>query len=287
VRRCIGKAVDGTVCTTFTGAGCAGGYCNRGDRTDAGVRTCGTIADGLPCGAATDCGASSWCAGLLQMGPNVTPGLCAPRLASGAACTPQRLDVSDGCPANHLCLDGLCKERLGTQTAGQQCLSSQADCAMGTFCQTPADGGVPTCAAQFAVGTPCTQQQECALGARCVLNVCVALSTVGGPCITSNGCKDTLTCPAVDAGTGTFACVAIGSPGTMCTSGAPFCGSGIDNGNNGFCAVDAGAVCAAPLMAGTGCSSSTQCASGECRLPDAGPLTATNPQGTCAASCIP
>ncbi|MDP1829186.1 MAG: hypothetical protein Q8L48_38335 [Archangium sp.] len=283
MRLCLSKDPDGTVCGMSQS--CQSNYCNNGNRTDAGVRSCGTIMTGSPCGSQTDCAPTAFCSGLTT----TVPGVCTARLALGATCTIQRLaDPNDGCADGGLCLDGTCKPRQNQQQVGQNCRSSSLDCAPGGWCPNlPTDAGYPLCVAQGIAGATCGNNAECQAGLRCNNNVCTALASAGQPCFAQQQCKDTLTCPQVDAGMGFFACTPLVSEGGDCTANGTTCASGVDNGQGGFCLRDAGmGSCFAPLLAGADCGANGQCASGRCLRDDAGVV---NPpaRGFCQPPCVP
>lgn len=286
-RLCVSKETDGITCASS--ATCLTGYCNAGNRTDAGVRTCGTVADGRACGSANDCVSGSFCEGLVV---NSRPGTCRPRLALGAPCTITRAgDGNDGCAEGGACFDGVCKPRANLQQVGQQCRSTTADCANGGYCPNlPNDGGYPSCLAQGLAGANCGSSAECQPGLRCTNNTCQPLSSAGQPCLAAQQCKGALSCPLVDAGLGFFACTPLASPGSDCSVSGITCASGVDNGQGGFCARDGGftgpGTCSAPLMVGGDCGSNAQCASGRCLTADGGAV-GLNTRGTCATPCVP
>jgi hypothetical protein len=282
-RLCLARLLDGVPCGMSDG--CQSGYCNNGHRTDAGVRTCGTIALGLPCGAQADCSAAAFCNGLTL----TTPGLCASRIALGAACTIQRqADPNDGCADGALCFENVCKPRNHQQQLGQSCRTGSLDCAMGGWCPPlPNDAGYPLCTAQVTAGAACASSAECRAGLRCTNNVCQPLASAGQQCFAQQQCKDLLTCPLVDAGMGFFACTPLVSPGGNCTASGTTCASGTDNGQGGFCERDAGlGTCSALLAEGGDCGANAQCASGRCLREDAGVVTAPA-RGQCQPSCVP
>jgi hypothetical protein len=283
MRTCLAKDPDGTPC--FMGQTCTSNYCNNGNRTDAGVRTCGTIATGSPCAGQADCAADAFCDGLTGTGT----GICTTRIALGAACTIQRTaDPNDGCASGGLCFDGTCKPRQNQQQVGQNCRTTALDCAQGGWCPNlPNDAGYPLCTAQGMMGAMCGGSAECGLGLRCSNGTCQPLGSAGAACTTPQQCKATLTCPQVDAGMGFFACTPLVSPGGDCTANGTTCASGVDNGQGGFCARDAGfGECFAPLPVGGDCGANAQCASGRCLLGDGG-VVIPPARGLCVTSCIP
>ncbi len=285
VRLCVGKDPDGIACTA--GTACLGGYCNAGNLTDAGVRTCGTVADGTPCGATADCAPTSFCSGLGA----ARPGVCSARLALGATCSIWRADPNDGCVSGAGCFDGVCKPRENQQAVGQQCRATLTDCAMGAYCPNlPTDGGYPSCLAQGGTGAACGNSPECQPGLRCTNNTCQPLAGAGQQCFAAQQCKATLTCPLGDAGLGFYACAPVASPGADCAVSGVVCASGVDDGQGGFCLRDAGVntgpgTCSAPLGLGADCGSSAQCASARCLQVDGGTLGAG--RGVCQPSCLP
>lgn len=283
MRTCLPKDPDGTAC--FLDQTCQSNYCNDGNRTDAGARTCGTIMTGSPCGSNTDCAPTAFCNGLT----NTAPGVCTLRLALGATCTIQRqADPNDGCADGGLCLDGTCKPRQNQQAVGQSCRSTALDCAPGGWCPNlPNDAGYPLCTAQGLAGAMCGNSAECQAGLRCGNNTCTALASAGQRCTGQNQCKDTLTCPQVDAGMGFFACTPLVSVGGDCTVNGTTCASGTDNGQAAFCGRDGGTgSCFALLSVGADCGANGQCASGRCLRDDAGVVMAPA-RGLCQPPCVP
>jgi hypothetical protein len=283
-RTCTPKDPDGATCT-FDQT-CASNYCNDGNRTDAGQRTCGTIATGRPCGSQTDCGPTAFCDGLT----NTAPGVCTARLTLGTTCRIQRqADPNDGCADAGACFESICKPRVNQQMVGEQCRSTTLDCTLGSWCPAlPNDGGYPLCRAGSMAGTMCGSSAECAPGLRCTNNTCQPLGSAGQACTSTQGCKDTLTCPQVDAGMGFFACTPLVSPGGDCSAAGTTCASGTDNGEGGFCARDAGGVgtCYALLMTGADCGFNNECESNRCLRADGGMAVPAN-RGTCQAPCVP
>ncbi len=256
---------------------CQGNYCNDGNRTDAGARTCGLIATGRPCGSQTDCEPTAYCSG--------SPGLCTARITLGSACTIERLaDLNDGCADGGQCFDGTCKPRQNQQQVFQHCRSSVADCAPGGWCPNlPTDGGYPRCLAQSPAGAPCAATISCLTGMRCFNNVCTELVGAGQPCFSAQQCKDLLTCPLVDAGMGFFACTPLVGVGGNCATTGLVCASGVDHGQGGFC--ERG-TCAELLALGADCGANLQCSSGRCLREDGG-VVAAHARGFCQAPCVP
>ncbi|MDP2269223.1 MAG: hypothetical protein Q8K32_00750 [Archangium sp.] len=282
-RLCLAKDTDGTACGM--NQNCQSNYCNSGNRTDAGVRTCGPIATGRPCGSQADCEPTAYCDGFTA----ATIGVCTARITLGAACTIQRVaDPNDGCVDGGQCFDGTCKPRQNQQQLGQQCRTTAADCAPGGWCPNlPNDGGYPLCLAQGTAGAMCGATTACLTGLRCFNNACTPLLGAGEPCFTAQTCKDLLTCPLVDAGMGFFACTPLVSVGGNCTTTGLTCASGVDNGQGGFCARDGGTgTCSELLSLGGDCGANAQCASGRCLREDAGVVLA-NARGLCQAPCVP
>ncbi len=280
---CLAKEADGTVCTAPQS--CLSDYCNNGNRTDAGVRTCGPIATGRPCGSQNDCAPTAYCAGLTT----TSIGLCTARITLGGACTIQRIaDPNDGCADGGQCFEGTCKPRQNQQQVGQQCRSTSVDCAAGGWCPNlPNDGGYPLCLAQGMAGAMCGATTACLTGLRCFNNVCTPLLGAGEPCFTAQTCKDLLTCPLVDAGMGFFACTPLVSVGGNCTTNGLTCASGVDNGQGGFCARDGGTgTCSELLTLGADCGANAQCASGRCLREDAG-VVLGGARGLCQPPCVP
>ena len=282
-RLCLAKDADGTPCGQPQT--CASNYCNNGNRTDAGVRTCGAIATGRPCGGQADCEPTAFCSGLTA----TLPGVCTARIALGTACTIQRqADPNDGCADAGACFDSLCKPRENQQQAGQGCKSTTLDCAPGTWCPPlPNDAGYPFCLAQGTTGAVCGATPECQAGLRCTNNTCQPLGSAGAQCFAPQQCKDTLTCPLVDAGMGFNACTPLVGTGGDCTANGSTCASGVDNGQGGFCLRDGGlGSCVAPLGLGADCGANAQCASNRCLRDDAG-VVAPPVRGFCQAPCVP
>lgn len=277
-RLCLAKQADGAVCGM--NQHCQSDHCNDGNRTDAGVRTCGFIATGRPCGSQTDCEPTAFCEGLT--------GLCTTRIGWGNACTIQRVaDLNDGCADGGQCFDGTCKPRQNQQQVGQQCRSTASDCMQGAWCPNlPNDGGYPLCLSQSPAGSTCAATISCLTGMRCFNNLCTRLVGAGEPCFSAQQCKDLLTCPLVDAGMGFFACTPLVSVGGNCTTTGLTCGSGVDNGQGGFCGRDGGTgTCFELLALGAGCGANASCASGRCLREDAGVVS--NTRGFCQAPCVP
>ncbi|HEX8790216.1 MAG TPA: hypothetical protein VF765_04640 [Polyangiaceae bacterium] len=94
---------------------------------------------------------------LYPFGPHPT---CAPGGTCFCTCTAQGgpdascNGAAGTCATGLECVDHFCSAG-GYEPAGGPCLSDR-DCADGTSCSYPADGGAPTCQARLPAGSACT-----------------------------------------------------------------------------------------------------------------------------------
>jgi hypothetical protein len=131
--------------------------------------------------------------------------------------------------------------------AGDSCVTN-ADCAYGLGCA----GSPRTCKTLPAIGEPCPDFDCRDEGARCGTTGCVAVGLPGTPCSSSADCSSYYTCDST-----TKVCKRGPITGEACTLGNARCFDA------SFC--DSSTLTCVPYR-GTGeiCSTSLQCASGEC-----------------------
>jgi hypothetical protein len=178
-------------------------------------------------------------------------GICAPFIASGAACT-----ANDLCVAGTLCINGTCQRLAGV---GAPCTPSLIAPIGGCLFDLSCLG---TCGPPSSLGGACFDQTDCAPGGFC-FNATGGYLPDGGTFL--------------DAGVCTMSGVAIGAPcatrdDAQCADTA-FCGDG--------------GLCTARLAAGAPCQRDSQCGTGTtgCLTPypyDGGPSRCGSQSATCS-----
>lgn len=183
--------------------------------TPPACRIAGTLADGAPCGEATQCAGAA----CRKTGSN-TCGACSTRGASGAACT-----SNTDCAYELTCAEGKC---IARSKAGAACSDAQP-CEGNLHCK---DG---TCAVALEAGAACTPTEgECnsAKGLTCdgTAKVCkeVKLANAGEPCgIVDDAfvvCAAAGKCKLVAGGAGKGVCEVAAADGQPCnTQTGPNC----------------------------------------------------------------
>jgi hypothetical protein len=155
------------------------------------------------------------------------------------------------------CSTGTCAAGLFCDNATFKCATlvpsggpcvTNADCAYGLGCA----GSPRTCKALPAVGQPCPDFECRDEGARCGTSGCVAVGLAGAPCQSSSECSSYYTCDFT-----TSMCKRGPITGEACTLGNARCFDA------SFC--DSSTLMCVPYRGpGEICSTSLQCASGEC-----------------------
>lgn len=183
--------------------------------------------------------ADETCAAGKCVGNTPPPAIMLPR--NGENCSP-----SLGCVAGYACSQStfMCEPLHGM---GEDCVTT-AECAFGLGC-----AGVPrTCRPLPATGQPCPDGECRDDGTRCTTSGCVALGLPGATCQSSTECSNYYTCNFT-----TTKCERSPVTGEPCNSGGSRCFDA------SFC--DSSTLMCVPYRgAGEICSSSLQCASGEC-----------------------
>ncbi len=271
----------------------------------------GTRGPGDSCESSAQCASlycaspeSNWATAVTAGGADGKCGTCAPTFGLTDDCTAGGVPAYMGgfiCPIGQVCdaTSKLCR----TINAGDPCLSNV--CAFGATCVANPDGGVGTCAAESATGSPCAAgAYPCAGGGYCVFGdsahddggTCAAIVAPGGKCTPS--ATATPTCPAgafcidTDAGADSY-CTALPGDGQPCLGSAcaptTYCDRRVVGKETCRSAVPNGQPCGTYTQTyadggPTGSTASVTCA-GECStnctaIPDAGPI------GTCVGGML-
>ncbi len=250
-----GTACRGASCTAGVAtlaAGCDGaGRCPAVQAQPCAPYVCGPTACLGDCLAGGDCAAGNYCAG----------GICAPKLAQGAACSD-----ADQC-ASGFCVDGVCC----TSACSGQCQACDVVGSAGAC--TPVTGGPhgarPACATD---GSGCGGACDGSSTSSCAYpggsSECRPGSCAGGVAILAAGCDGAGSCPAAQ----TQACAPYACGSAACLGD---CGADGDCASGNFCA---GGICAPRLAQGDACGGPDQCASGFC-------VDGVCCDGACAGQC--
>ncbi len=232
----------------------------------------------------------------------LTPQLCVPRIAAGAACD-INVNLGDSCDSGH-CRDGRCKPAEQVQEVGEDCLYTfgpRTDCQPGLHCEA-IDGGYyfGKCAPGRLAGFPCVHNGDCAAGLVCSPElVCRKAPKAGEPCNPTwpyygvgEQCAEMLECRKQPDGGGL--CETLRRRGDDCsdlsTPGQPDPRASCYDplaGFSGWCLPDDGGYTCQPppnIPVGQTCTSPYVCESFRCLQSDGGFLREED-AGTCAAAC--
>jgi hypothetical protein len=218
---CTATKTVGSAC--MSGFECDSNTCVYYSEINGGGPLCGPIAAGDPCSDDSQCGPTSFCAGLRRMnfGSMLTKGMCTARTPLGQPCTDGQFD--DGCADGGSCLDGLCT-RTTQQATGDPC-DSDSECARG-YCSRmgpylpsgmPAPDG--TCIGDLAQGAACMRWGTCQPGLFCSDEMtCQPSRNRGDSCADAgtNSCGEWI-CISVDGG---MVCDDYLQPGQPCSTGS-------------------------------------------------------------------
>lgn len=235
-----------TCCTPKT---CGAGSCGTTSDGCGGTITCGSCAPGDSCSSGT-CGCFNGSKGTAETDVDCG-GVCAAKCAQGLKC----LAGSD-CTTGY-CVDGVCCNSACSGTC-QACTAALTGQTTGT-CASVTDGTDPGSECPTEAASTCGTTGVCQGGA-CAYHAsstqCGAASCSGSVQTAASYCSGSGTCVA---GSQT-SCPApyVCGPSTTCQS----CSDGAKNGNEW--GVDCGAAGCPGCPNGTACTSSTQCASGQC-----------------------
>ncbi|MGA9525143.1 MAG: hypothetical protein WBV82_27025, partial [Myxococcaceae bacterium] len=235
----------------------------------------GNVAVGESCQISEECVRDAYCK---PGAANSCAGVCAPRLAPGAACVPGR----DLCGVDATCKDNGSGAFVCIENGGEGAMCQRV---VGPFCKAGlACSASGTCVTPAAEGGACTDKSDCQSGLTCPAGRCIPPVALGEACGAGlAGCGPCLRCQdAAEVAAGTQATCVAWEVGATCRTDA-------DCPGNAFCSASS---CSLKPKNGEACfvlsfedgSLPIEAARGNCLYDDAFCKRAdpTSPNGTCA-----
>ncbi len=235
----VAQLTNGAVCTAGGQASCVSGHCDNGFCCDSG--NCCSVADDCPAAfraapTCSDATSTTTCQGT-RRDAACQNFICATlTVPDDSACAGAARDC--GAYKAIACTSDVTQPEAACPTT----CASNGDCAPGYGCDASSH-----CVAAVGTGAACsgTGQGTCQAGLKCENGVCC--DAAGATCCTSAAqCTNGLAC---DAATSACFTTCTNFDTSRCAAAGTFCASN---------------VCVAKFPVGTGCSTSSQCALGNC-----------------------